>query len=149
REVPPSATAQTEAYIDLIFAFGLARIGDEPDARELLSQARSALLGQDDAHAFLYGAFEYRVRQALDGKPHSGPLPNDHIEYLEHMERLLRYVVDRLRKHSRILEPDQHLNPYRVWGSRISDFERALAELTDLTSREQFISQVEALLARS
>ena len=47
------------------------------------------------------------------------------MEYLEHMERLFRYVVDRLRKHSRILEPDTEINPYRHWGARINEFERA------------------------
>jgi hypothetical protein len=62
------------------------------------------------------------------------------------MERLQRYVVDRLRKHSRIVEPDQVINPYRHWGARISDFEKALADLTDLTDRNEIQSRVEKLL---
>lgn len=142
----PSATAQTAAYVDLVFAFGLARLGESDAARELLARARGVLSTRDDAHAFLYTAFEYRVRQALDGKPHTGPLPNDQLEYLEHMERLLRYVVDRLRKHSRVLEPDQRINPYRHWGARISEFEKALAELTDLTDRNEIAARVDKLL---
>lgn len=141
-----TTTAQTASYVDLVFAFGLARLGESDAARELLARARAVLQTKDDAHTFLFGAFEYRVRQALDGKPHTGPLPNDQLEYLEHMERLLRYVVDRLRKHSRILEPDQRINPYRHWGARISEFEKALADLTDLTDRNEIANRVEQLL---
>jgi len=65
---------------------------------------------------------------------------------LEDTERLLRYVVDRLRKHSRILEPDQRINPYRHWGARISEFEKALAELTDLTDRNELANRIDKLL---
>jgi hypothetical protein len=142
----PNATAQTPAYVDLIFAFGLARLGENDPARELLDRAKVALGGKDDAHTFLFSAFRHRVQQALEGKPHTGPLPNDQVEYLDHMERLARYVVDRLRKHSRILEPDQRINPYRHWGARISDFEKALADLTDLTDRNEIQTRVEKLL---
>ena len=142
----PNATAQTPAYVDLVFAFGLARLGENDAARDLLTRAKTVLSSKDDAHSFLYGAFEHRVEQALDGKPHTGALPNDQLEYLEHMERLLRYVVDRLRKHSRILEPDQRINPYRHWSARISEFEKALAELTDLTDRNELAIRVEKLL---
>ncbi len=146
KEGLPNATAQTPAYVDLVFAFGLARLGENDAARDLLARAKAVLGTKDDAHSFLYGAFEHRIKQALDGKAHTGPLPNDQLEYLEHMERLLRYVVDRLRKHSRILEPDQRINPYRHWGARISEFERALAELTDLTDRNELASRVDKLL---
>ncbi|MFO0845591.1 MAG: hypothetical protein U0797_24935 [Gemmataceae bacterium] len=143
----PSATAQTPAYVDLMFSFGLARLGENDAARDLLARARQALHGKDDAHTFLLSAYEYRIRQALDGKPHTGPLPDERLQELEIIERLQRYVVDRLRRHSEILEPDQRINPYRHWGARISDFERALAELTDLTDRNELARRVDKLLA--
>jgi hypothetical protein len=139
-------TAQTPAYVDLLFGFGLARLGENDAARELMGRAKSALVSKGDAHSWLYNAYEHRIRQALDGKPHTGALPNDQLEYLEHVERLERYVVDRLRKHSVVLEPDQRINPYRHWGARISDFEKALAELTDLTDRNEIASRVDKLL---
>jgi hypothetical protein len=31
-------------------------------------------------------------------------------------DRLARYVIDRLRQHSAILEPEPRLDPYRAWG---------------------------------
>jgi hypothetical protein len=139
-------TAQTPAYVDLLFAFALARLGETDPARELMAGAKKVLAGKNEAHTWLYTAFEHRIRQALEGKPHTGPLPGDQLEYLETVDRLERYVVDRLRKHSKVLEPDQRINPYRHWSGRISEFEKALAELTDLTDRTEIANRVDKLL---
>jgi hypothetical protein len=141
------ATAQTASYVDLIFSFGLALVGEPELSEELLTRAEGTLSHLDTAHRFLLSAYRYRIHQARDGKPHTGPLPSNQLEELELMERLQRYVVDRLRKHSRILEPDQKIEPFRHWGSKISDLEKALAELTDLSDRYQIINRVEKLLS--
>jgi hypothetical protein len=141
------ASAQTASYVDLIFSFGLARVGESDASKELLARAEEQLTRLDDAHRASLDAYRYRIHQARDGKPHTGPLPNNQLEKLEMMERLQRYVVDRLRKHSRILEPDQKIDPYRHWGAKISDLEKALAELTDLTDRHQIVNRVEKLLS--
>jgi hypothetical protein len=143
---PHQDKAQTYSYIELIFAFGLARLGELDASRGLLNSAKKTLGELDDAHQFLLEAFDYRIKQALEGKPHTGPLPDEKIEYMESMDRLLRYVADRLRKHSRVLEPDQRINPYRHWGARINDLERALVELADLTDRQEIVSRVDRLL---
>jgi hypothetical protein len=143
-QAPP--TAQTSAYIDLVFSFGLARLGESDQARKLLATSKLTLAGKNEAHTWLFNAFEYRIRQALEGKPHSSPLPTNQLKSLESMERLDRYVVDRLRKHSRVLEPDQRINPYRQWTGRISDLDKALAELTDLTDRNEIVNRVDRLL---
>jgi hypothetical protein len=135
------------AYVDLIFAFGLAKLGESDAARELLARAQSALNSADDAHTFLLGAFRHRIQQGLDAKPHTGPLPAEQMEALERMWLLPRYVVDRLRKHSRILEPDQRINPYRRWGPHPNDFGVALAELTDLTDSGEIVRRIDRLLA--
>jgi hypothetical protein len=142
----PNATTRTGEYVDLTFAFALARIGAVPESEEYWRLASEHLTGLDEAHLILRQMFGYRIAQARQGQEHTGPLPNDILAALERMERLLLYVVDRRRKHSRLLEPDQRLNPYRGWGSRISDFERALAELTDLTDRNELASRVDKLL---
>jgi hypothetical protein len=111
-----------------------------------LDRAREALSGKDDAHTFLLKAFEYRIQESLEGRPHTGPLPAKLMEELEHMQTLLKYVVDRLRKHSRILEPDQRIDPYRRWAARISDLDKALADLTDLADRKEIVARVQKLL---
>jgi hypothetical protein len=136
----------TDAYTDLDFAFGLAQVRAVTAVRELLEQARERLAGCDDAHQFLLRAYQFRISQALAGKPHAGPLPDEYVEYMESMDRLLRYVADRLRQHSRVLEPDQRINPYRHWGARINDLEKALVELTDLTDRDEIVASVDRLL---
>jgi hypothetical protein len=151
---PPSsgkagtAEAQTpmDGYIDLVFSFGLARLGESDASRELLTQAQEVLGPLDDVHTFLLGAFQYRITQALEGKPHTGPLPNEYLEMLEAMDRMPRYVVDRLRQHSRILEPNQRIDPYRHWSMRMSELDRELAELVDINDRKEVINRVQRLL---
>ncbi len=140
-------SAQTPAYVDLLFAFGLAKLGENEAARDLCKRAKSVLQDKDEVHKFLLKAFEYRIQQALDGKPHSGSLPDECAAEMGKIERLNRYVVDRLRNQSRILEPDEQINPYRFWVLKVSDFEKALAELTDLTNRQELVRRIDALLA--
>src|SRR4051812_32498470 len=64
------ATAQTPSYVDLVFSFGLARLGESGAARELLDRAQGVLGLQDEAHRSLLTAYKYRITQALEGKPH-------------------------------------------------------------------------------
>jgi hypothetical protein len=134
------------AYIDLIFGFGLGRLGEIDTANQMAQRANAALGGKDDVHQFLLGAYGYRIKQALEGKPHGGPLPTEQVELLTHMDRMPRYVVDRLRQHSRILEPNEKIDPYRYWGGRISELDRTLAELVDLTNKDQIAARVKELL---
>src|SRR4051812_4577261 len=72
RQGQASATARTEAYVDLVGAFGLARVGDAATAGVLLGLSRSTLASLDDAHVCLLRAYEYRISQALDGRSHTG-----------------------------------------------------------------------------
>src|SRR5262249_15321906 len=133
-------------YIELIFGFGMARVGEIDAARELLARAKP-LADQGPVHQFLYQAYDYRIRQALEGKPHKGPLPLEMMEYLEKgMDRMQRYVVAGRRQHARILEPDTKTDPYRHWGARISDLDQALAELTDMMDKGAVIARVQKLL---
>jgi hypothetical protein len=137
---------QTPAYIQLIIAFGLARLGEADTAGELLGKAEADLRHQDEAHQILLKAFNYRITQALEGKPHTGSLPAELLESLNHVGRKCHYAVDRLRECSRILEPDQKIDPYRYWGARIDDFHKALAELTDLTDHQLQAERVQKML---
>jgi hypothetical protein len=57
--------------------------------------------------------------------------------------------VDRLRKHSRVLEPDQRINTYRHWGAMISELEATLARLSDLTDPDEFRSGLCQALERT
>jgi hypothetical protein len=147
------AREETQAYINLIFAYGLARLGEIEASRKLQEEAKQVLTAKDEAHQALCKAYAYRIKMAQEGKRNSGPLPTEDLKHLEQLEqlghkdaRLKRYVVERLWQHSRILEPDQKIDPYRNWNARISDLEKALADLTDLTDRREIAERVQRLL---
>jgi hypothetical protein len=146
-DVAEPESARTPPYAALVLAFGLARVGDGEQSRDMLGRARKALKGEDAAHRALLAGYEYRITEALAGRPHAGPLPAAQLGGLALMERLPRYIVDRLRKHSRVLEPDRRVNPYRHWGARINDFEKALAELPDMAEGKEAARRIGRLLA--
>ena len=150
---------QTPAYIDLLFAFGLARLGETTAARNLLRDAGDAIeqVGTE-AHAFLLQAFQYRIEQVLAGKPHAGLLPTEQLEYLDQMrneekalpieETGLRsgsYAVDRLGKESLILQPQEKLDPYRHKKPEQDKLIQELVRLTDVRDRGLLAQRVRRL----
>jgi len=127
-------------YLDLIFAFGFARIGQARRSRELLKSAEAIVAarkidssaseaGFDKVQDFLLRAYRYRIEQALHGRPHVGPLPvdwrNDLDEQLKegsvNYERHFvgpRYAINRRCQESWILEPQELLDIYRDYHQR-------------------------------
>ncbi len=136
----------TSAYADLFVAFGLARIGERGEAEQLLERAGRKLQRADAVHSLLFRAYSIRIERALEGKPHSGPLPESLLADLDGMDSLSRYVIERLRHNSRILEPDRQVDPYRYWVGRGGPLERALTELFDLSDRVEIQTRIRALL---
>src|SRR5262249_2918683 len=114
----------TKAYIDLLFAYALARLGEHDASNELRFRATEVLLEEPEPHNFLLKAFDHRIDEALHGRPTKGALPPQLMDDLDQVPRLERYAVDRMRSFSRILEPDTKLDPYRHWGARISDLDK-------------------------
>jgi hypothetical protein len=145
----------TGAYADLTFAFGLARLGEAAACRDLLLQAWQVLEDQDLVHHLLLQAYDYRIQQALKGQAHTGPLPAEQLEALERMETLTRYRVDRLRHHSRILEPQEKIDPYRGAVRRRAllllgdNLGHELANLPSLTDRAQLADGIHRLLQQT
>jgi hypothetical protein len=142
---------RTPAYIDLFFAFGMARLGEASAARELLRAAGTAIeeIG-GEAHTFLLQALQYRVEQVLAGKPHAGPLPPEQLEYLDQMRRDEKampiehtglrsgsYAVERLGKESAILQPQEKLDPYRRIKPEQDDLIREVVRLSDVHDRSR------------
>ena len=113
-DYPDSDGRQTKAIIDLMLAWGTARLGEQSPARALAEGAASTLRKSDDsALGWIADALEYRVAQTLDGKPAGGPLPAPlHAEaarltadgYTE-SGLLARFRIDMVRANLRILEP--------------------------------------------
>ena len=145
----------TGEFADLMFAYGLARLGDQAGAARLLQSAMATLHGRDRVSTWLAQAYEFRIRQAMEGKPNAGQLPEELLESLKPPEgvaqdnerKLIRYKIDRLREHSRILEPHEKINPYRHWHARTDDaLSQALADLVDLTDRSELADRLTRLL---
>jgi cellulose synthase operon protein C len=163
----PNPTPATHAYIDLVFSFGLARLGEAGEARNLLAHAADSLAHADEVHSWLYEAYAFRIQQALDAKPGLERLPApllqrldavEHPDFLQHLDpagrdkmkqqlRLQRLRIERLRTASRIIEPVERLYAYRHWH-RLGDDEltRELTALTDLHDHAELIDRLEKLL---
>jgi hypothetical protein len=141
----------TEAYADLTFAFGLCRLGDPVGGRELAGRAGAALEGLGEPHTTLLAAYRFRIDQAAEGGPASGPLPDALLTHDSGVDedgnaRIACYAVDRLRQRSHLLEPDCRVDPYRWLQLDRSDFDRAVAELDDIRNPGELIGRVKALL---
>ena len=147
----------TQAYKDLLFAFGLAKLGEVGECHRLKQAATQVLGERDKVHSFLLNAFTHRIDQALAGRPHSGPLPPEFHEHLQEMaleakkssdERVNAYIVDRLRGESRILEPHEKIDAYRSWRKTTDDLGEQLDRLYSLTERDKLEAELTRLLAK-
>jgi cellulose synthase operon protein C len=161
----------TRHYVDLIFAFGLARLGEAERCRELLEETQVELHATDAIHGWLVRAFAHRIETALAGKPTSTPLPEElltdleaafspndedrrqmsesRLKEFEKSLKLERYKVDRLRNASRILEPHEKIDPYRRYNKGFSDdLARDLVELSEIADRGELTARVSELASR-
>ncbi len=137
----------TATYVDLLFAFGLAKLGERTRSREFIDSAWNRLPTRDEVHRWLIEAFEFRILEAQEGQAGAERLPADLLERLEPMPRLARYKIDRLREHSRILEPHEQIDPYRRWHGRYSDdLSRELATLCDINDCDKLRDRLRRLL---
>jgi hypothetical protein len=153
----------TAAYAELVFAFGLARLGETDASRRRLKHARQSLQAEKKmAHDYLASAFAHRIEQTLSGQPPVGTLFGpEELQRLEDeevkrrapranqnttVELGPRYVVDRMRNLSRILEPHQRVEAYRSNFHYHEDHEKRLAELPDLLDKKDLVERVYQLL---
>lgn len=157
----------TNGYVDLLFSFALASLGDASGSRELLGGGEG-VLGREtnEVHRWALAAFRYRITQALDGKVHGGTLPSELFDRLDHLHldpqyavyrlrwpgvvplevQKIQYAVDRLRCSLRILEPDVQPNPYARWVSGGDDMHRQLIQVTEHLPPAEIVNRIESLL---
>jgi hypothetical protein len=164
QEVKASAEP-TQAYGDLMFAFGLARMGEVNQARRLQEQATEILAKtEDETHSFLLQAYVYRIEEAIAGRPHSGSLPTAQLEELEdinakaeavakekqpglpnpHRESLFK--INRLREKSRILDPQDVIDAYSPFKTAHAGLERELVLLVGGTATEGVANRLREML---
>src|SRR5262249_32226743 len=102
----------TAAYVDLLFAYGLTRIGSASQAVELVRLAGSSLTSARPVHALLYEGFSQRTRQAAESTEVPSDWPTAWKDRYSHLSLDEKYTLDRLRSSSRVLEPVRTINPY-------------------------------------
>ena len=114
--------ALSRVYVDLVFAWGLARLGVLDRAADLRDRALAGLPPSPDAvHTFCATGLSARVTQALEGAPADVPLPPAIADRLNTLVRFDRYKVDRLRQCCTILEPQERLDPIRAFAEHEAD----------------------------
>jgi hypothetical protein len=156
--------AKTRSYVDLMFAFGLARLGEISECDRLMNGAKADLGDAGDVHSFLLEAFAWRIDQIRQGKGHGGTLPSHQLAFLEELtrdenknrvanqtddKRAKRFRIERLREHSLILEPHERIEAYRLWhGHHPDELGRELAKLPDIADRNELLARIRKLLAK-
>jgi hypothetical protein len=148
----------TGAYVDLMFAFGHARLGDVAGARALMDAAWNRLdrhqpvaglsnpiqPSTDPVHFFLLRTLCYRIEEAIRSNEHAGDIPSELRAGFELIEQTNRswqqashfcYGVERFRSKFRIADPYPNSDPYGPW-KRTSLILEQLTTTSDLDSSE-------------
>jgi hypothetical protein len=152
-------TECTPAYAQFMLAWGLGCLGERTLAKDWAARARKQLRGNagpgvDPAVPALLGdLFLYRVKDAQEGRQPKPGLPpefRERIDQLPAEANLARYSVNRLRKHSRILEPLDRVQAFGgldmkvFWGTdRLGE---RLFVLADRADPSHLVDEAEALL---
>jgi hypothetical protein len=137
-------TLATAAYAQLMLAWGLGVLGERAKSRDWSARARKALAGASGTradpagHAFLGDLFLHRIKEAHEGHVPKAALPAELQGRYEKLPEFARYSADRLRDHSRILQPVGQGRAYRgldlkeFWGAdRLGERLSVLATRTD------------------
>jgi hypothetical protein len=153
-----SVQSTTQLYIDLTFAFGLARLGEVNACRERLTKAAERVAAKRKEKPawtepvrlvteFLFEAYSYRIEQALLSRPHTGPLPahlRDRLEREMPTSSVSRYGVDRILKTSHIVEPEEKYDPYWSYiGKNLKEVEKELLALKTVHDPKRIAGRIE------
>lgn len=110
--------AQTKGYVDLLIAWGLTRFAESAAAEQMRKQSAAAFPNDDPVHHVLRSGFTHRIQQVRDGKPPTGPLPDELLREINALDPDRQYAVNKLREASRVLEPTVRVAAYREANTR-------------------------------
>lgn len=106
---------------------------------------------------FAWKAFKYRVDQAIAGKPHAGSLSPKLLAELERIasegqRRIINnpyltaeYMINRIRNVSRIIEPEDQVDPYAKWTKYVNELERRIGILHEIQEPEKLKERIRIL----
>jgi hypothetical protein len=165
-------------FIRLMFAFALAKLGEGNLSRQEVSVAEKEMSRtvpgkrsyqhSDESVAaiasnWLWSAFDYRIEQAMTGRPHGGTFGAVVLEKLDAIRKSAKedsskltgpsnqsvnpywqalVVIDRMRKESRILEPYEAPEPYRASMRFQHPGRSELLQLTDVTEPKKLAERI-------
>ncbi len=118
--------------VDLIFAYGFARLGQAVAAEELLEGAERRARKAGHAAYWLARAYQQRIRAAANQESPGG-LPETLLVELGNLPREEARRINLRRRASRILEPFEKIDPFRDYREFRDDKRaRELAELASI-----------------
>lgn len=142
---------RTQAYADLMLAWGLARLGEDQIAQQWSAEI-CAIETADPVQRLLLDLFLYRIEEARSDRTSSGALPVELLERIDRLRELERYAVNRLREHSRVLEPREQINAFfsiTHSPSFSETLDARLWALHSINNLSQLLAEVERLLSRA
>lgn len=101
----------TLAYVLFVIGYGCARVGQIDRARAYSARAATLVDDTDPIHGFLSRAYAARIDQAAMGLPPETLLAPEIAARLNALDKFSRYKVDRVRQFSKVLEPQERLDP--------------------------------------
>jgi cellulose synthase operon protein C len=149
RSATEADTKLTNAYVRFIVAYGSARLGRSERAVHLRDTA-VRVLPADPIHDLLSRGYVARIAQALEGLPAETPLPPPISAGLDGLAKLDRYKVDRVRQCSKVLEPQERLDPITAFQRGEADPRGPeFAGLRGETDRAKIESRVAAIMKQA
>lgn len=143
---PPGYPTRTRMYADLLIAYGLTSLGELAEGQKIVVWATQQIGSRDSLHRWALNAYTFRIDQVARGQ-RTPTLDRELLRSLEAMEKTDRYKADQLRKHSRIVEPFERIDPYRRWHRRYSnELDRSLALLMDERDPQELLAKLQQLL---
>jgi hypothetical protein len=147
--------AVNRPYVDLIFAFAAARLGDHDFSRFLVQQAQTRLAQGDETEQLLLRMFVYRIQQAIAGESTTTLLPEHFRDELGQLsnntkqQRMCppRYAAERMLKESRLLDPLDRPDPYRhIRRVYMPQLQAQLAELADEKDPVRLAKRIQSVI---
>ncbi|HEV7279311.1 MAG TPA: hypothetical protein VGN57_03780 [Pirellulaceae bacterium] len=119
--------AATLDYVRLIFAYADAALGQRERAEATLAEAGGRLRATGDlVHQWLADAFDFRIREAFEGRRSFQRLPASLMERLADLGTTSQYVANRARQKLKLLEPNEEVASFALWHQKSAGDDWAL-----------------------
>ena len=150
------------AYLDLIFAYGFAKLNHIDLASKFQEEALVALKPAiaeasetyDATHVLISKAYRLRIQEALEGKLIKAAFSAELLQIMEqfrddHDAKEIQqafYRFEKLRKESLLIDPFERIKPYRQVITAASELQTRLDRMYDIAEPEQLAQELKQLL---